>query len=274
MTSSSIVQRPVPAARGLFRALAQAQTNGIINAIGAIYARLPDTSCARSGFCCSLLPPLQPAEMLAWLRAQALREVRERTAEVSRLVEHFLLNAAVRRPCPWALPRSCAQYQGRFFACRAYGLWSAATYNARRQAALSAQAQVARAWAGLGVELPEEVLAPGPGYCDRVREVRQTPHGDNRPMGGQGLDQELERAETELAGLSQGLPGEAELLACGGDLSYLLARLALGEEQCLAAKVEVTRALLDGRAGEAAETLNQCLNKACNWSSSWPEISS
>lgn len=267
MISQPHPQGPSSPIHGLFQAVRQAETKGFVDSIGKIYGALPNTTCARSGFCCSLLPPLQPIEILAWLGRQAGRDARERAAEVARLVEHFLLNAALRRPCPWALPRSCAAYEERFFACRSYGLWSPEAYAARREAALAAQTQVTRAWAGLGVELPEEVLSPGPDYCG---QVRQMPNGDNRPIS----DQDLAAAEAELAGLSRGLPYEAELLACGGDLAYLLARLALGEGQCLAAKVEVTRALLEGRAEEAADTLNQCLNKAANWSLSWSDCQS
>lgn len=267
MTFSTVAQRSSSPREGLCLALRQAAPIDIFDEIIKIYAELPDTSCARRGFCCSLLPPLQPSEMRRWLHLQAGRPGAERAAEFARLVEHFLLNAALRRPCPWALPRACAQYEGRFFACRAYGLWSAEAYATRREAALAAQAQVARAWAGLGVELPEEVLAPGPECCGEVRQITK---GAKRPI----TDQDLERAETALAGLGRGLPGEAELLACGGDLSYLLARLALGEAQCLAAKVEVTKALLEGRAEAAAATLDQCLNQAANLAISWPEISS
>jgi hypothetical protein len=267
MTCPTISSRPASPAGALFQAIATANNQGIFDKIRASYARLPDTACARRGFCCALLPPLQPVEMLAWLHGQAGREARARAAEVARLVEHFLLNAAVRRPCPWALPRSCAMYGQRFFACRAYGLWSAEAYAVRREAALAAQTQVAQAWSRLGVELTEEVLSPGPEYCGQVGQI---PNGDNHPMG----DKDLERIEAELTALSQNLPGEAELLACGGDLAYLLARLALGEGQCLAAKVEVTKALLDGRVEAAASALNQHLNKAANWSSSWPKISS
>jgi hypothetical protein len=268
MTIHSDPQGQTTPLSGLFQAAQQAASQGLADSLSAIYGVLPDTSCARRGFCCSLLPPLHPAEMLAWLHRQAGLDSQARAAQVARLVEHFLLNAAVRRPCPWALPRSCAVYEQRFFACRSYGLWSPKAYDARREAALAAQTQVAQAWSRLGVELPAEVLAPGPGYCGQVRQIA---HGENRPITGQSLGQSLERAEANLAGLTRGLPDKAGLLACGGDLSYLLARLALGEGPCLAAKVEVTRALLEGRAEEAADTLNQCLNKATNWSLSWPD---
>ncbi len=247
---------------GLQSALAQAPKIGLSNKLNNIYQALPNTGCLRQGHCCALLPPLLPAEMLAWLVRLADRPGPERGGEAARLVEHFLLNAALRRPCPWALPRACAVYDRRFLACRSYGLWSAGAYEARRQAALAAQERAAAAWRELGVELPPEVLAPGPEYCD---QVRLDPNGENRPIA----DADLELAEERLAGLVRGMPGLEPLLASAGDLSYLVARLTLGERQCLEAKMEVTRSLLKHQGERAADALIQNMNIAYNIISSW-----
>lgn len=179
---------------------------GLATALAALYQRLPPTTCARQGRCCGLLPPLAPVEMLAWLAELVSRPSGERAEQVAALVEHFLCNTAQRRPCPWARPGACAVYGQRFLACRAYGLWPAPVYQERAEAAQAAQRAVATAWANLGVHLPEEVLAPGPPYCRQV----------------------LLACEEQLATWARDLPAPLLLEACGGDLAYLLARLALG----------------------------------------------
>ncbi|MFH1034551.1 MAG: hypothetical protein V1806_08600 [Pseudomonadota bacterium] len=234
--------------------------------LARLYQRLPQTTCARQGHCCGLLPPLASLEMLAWLARLPSLPPEERSVQAVALVEHFLLNAAQRRACPWSRPGICAIYGQRFLACRAYGLWSPEVYAGRRQAALTAQQAVIAAWAGLGVRLPAEVLAPAYEYC---RQVRVSLLGEKRP----NLDGLLADCEDELLGLAQGLPGTADLASCGGDLAYLLARLALGEQACLAAKVQITKALLAGQPQAAAELLQKHLATARAWAISWEESS-
>jgi hypothetical protein len=107
------------------------------------------------------------------------------------------------------------------------------------------------------VELTEEVISPKPGYCAQAKQIVR---GDNRPF----CDQKIETAEARLAGLSRGLHHEAELLACGGRSSLPASPPDLGEAQCLAAKVKVTRNLLVSRAKQAVYTLKHCLNKTIN----------
>lgn len=228
-----------------------------------IYQRLPATTCQRQGHCCSLLPPLQPSEIIAWLCRFAQVADPERTAAAADLVCHFLLNAVQRRPCPWARPGVCADYAHRFLACRAYGLWSRSTYQERRQAAAAGQAAVVAAWAGLGVRLPDEVLAPGPEYC---RHVQLCNDGEKRPS----LDALLCELEEAMSPAALELGVEADLAARGGDLAHLVAGLALGERECLEAKVAVTRAWVAGRRAEALGMVDACLAQARAWALAAP----
>lgn len=229
--------------RDLLRALGTAGRTGLFQRLAGIYQGLPATTCERRGDCCGLLPPLQPIEMLAWL-ARRPGEDQAWADDAAALVEHFLLNAHQRRPCPWARPGTCADYESRFLACRAHGLWSETVYDQRRRAALDRQAAVAAAWAGLGVRLPDEVLAQKSHYC---RQVRLCNAGVKYPS----LDEALLAAESALEQMAQSLSWRGELAACGGDLSYLAARLALGDRECLALKVQATKAGLASRAGLA-----------------------
>ncbi|MFZ5586398.1 MAG: hypothetical protein ACOZHQ_10750 [Thermodesulfobacteriota bacterium] len=250
----------------MVQSLGRAVRVGAFARLAALYQALPATNCVRQGHCCGLLPPAQPIEMLAWLaRAPAGGPVWPDQAAA--LAEHFLANAHQRRPCPWSRPGACADYDRRFLACRAYGLWSEEAYAPRRRAALAQQQAVAAAWAGLGVRLPVAVLSQGLHYCHQVRLCNP---GENRP----NLDAALLAVEAELEQMAQALPYQAELSACGGDLSYLVARLALGERECLALKVRATKAGLAGRQDELAGILTLARERALAWAAArpdWPE---
>jgi hypothetical protein len=74
--------------------------------------------------------------------------------------------------------------------------------------------------------------------------------------------------EERLAALSPDLPW---LGACGGDLSYALARLVLGDQACLRAKMEITRTTLGGHADLATQLLDQALQAARHWAAPPPE---
>lgn len=220
-----------------------------------IYAALPETNCARRGACCGLLPPMQPVEMLAWLCEQDQMDKETSGARAVDLARHFLLNAVRRLPCPWALEKSCARYEGRFFGCRVYGLWTREAYGPRRRQSIEAAWTVRRAWQSMGISLPTKVCAPPPPYCDQVE-----------PVSGPLVDDEkLDELESDLAGLGHEEPWHGYLSQCGGDLSYLVAALALGWQECLQAKVEVTRALLAGEEKSAENILAQADQKARLW---------
>jgi hypothetical protein len=61
MTTPAYSQRPLSPAQGLLQVDAKAEARGTLDIISISYEVLPDTSCARRGFCCSLLPrPCSP----------------------------------------------------------------------------------------------------------------------------------------------------------------------------------------------------------------------
>jgi hypothetical protein len=243
---------------GLRHGLQEAAARGVFTLLAQLYQELPSTTCDRQGACCGLLPPVHTVEMAAWLHRFLSLPYRERTSQARKLIEHFLCNAAQRRPCPWARPGACAIYAQRFWGCRAYGLWSPQTHAARAAQAAAGQEAVARAWAGLEVSLPEEVLAPPPPYCGQVKPLD----------GGAPDDAALEELERRVQALGQDMPGLERLHDFGGDLSYAVAALALGQPQALGLKVAMTKALLAGLEDEAAELLAQAGTAARRWSQS------
>ena len=240
--------------------LQEASSRGLFVILEQLYQELPDTTCARRGACCGLLPPVFTVELAGWLHRLPEIPYKERAAQARRLVEHFLCNAAQRRPCPWARPDACAIYPQRFLGCRAYGLWSSEAYAVRAAQALQGQQAVAQAWQGLGVTLPPEVLAPAPPYCRQVR-----------PVGGHAVDDAaIETLEKRALELSRDLPPSLERLHdFGGDISFAVAALALGQPQALSLKVALTKALLTGDQAEAQELLAKAGTAARRWAQSF-----
>ena len=240
--------------------LQEASFRGLFVILEQLYQELPETTCSRRGACCTLLPPVSTVELAAWLHRLPDIPYKERAAQARRLLEHFLVNAARRRPCPWALPDSCAIYPNRFMGCRTYGLWSTSAYEKRAAQAAQGQQAVAQAWQGLGVQLPPEVLAPAPPYCLQVRPV-------NGPAPN---DAAIEALEERALGLSRDLPAGLERLHdFGGDISFAVACLALGQPQALSLKVAVTKALLAGNQAEAHELLAKAGTAAKRWAQSY-----
>ena len=179
-----------------------ASSRGLFVILEQLYQELPDTVCARRGACCTLLPPVSTVELAAWLHRLPNIPYKERASQARRLVEHFLVNAAQRRSCPWALPGACAVYHNRFMGCRAYGLWSPSAYEKRAAQAVQGQQAVAQAWQGLGVALPPEVLAPAPPYCLQVKPV----------SGPAPDDAAIEALEERAIELSRDLPNGLDRL--------------------------------------------------------------
>ena len=223
--------------------------------LNSIYAQLPATTCSRRGLCCLLLPPVAPAEAVVWLGRVWAGQVYRRKAVVMGLVGRFLCNAWMPTRCLWARAGRCAIYPHRFFSCRAYGLWSETAYEARRALALERQQQVLQAWEGLGVRLPERVVQERiGGYCRRVRPV------------GEGIsDRRLEELEGEVWGLGEGEWWWVRAGGWGGDLGQGVAFEALGHTRALELKVEITRALVEGRGARARRLLSQALEVAGDW---------
>lgn len=240
----------------LGHAVEQAFAADLAPRLASVYQELPATTCQRRGDCCGLLPPAAPAELLFFFDRLMDMAAGQRLAQVVTLVHHFLRNAAERRACPWARPDSCADYDHRFFACRAYGLWSPEGYELRRQGAQEAQERVVQAWAQMGITLDPAVLSAGPAYCRSTKYLA---------IGPAINDQVLGDMEERLHGLTQGIDDNGELAACGGDISHLMARLALGPQQCLAMKVAYTRAHLAGDHHQVGQVLKQARNMARDW---------
>ena len=88
-------------------------------------------------------------------------------------------------------------------------------------------------------------------------------------MGPAPDDAALEELEQRIEELGSDLPGGLERLRdFGGDLAYMVAALALGQQQALGLKVAETKALLGGEEAEAHELLAKAGTAATRWAQS------
>ena len=97
--------------------------------LGEIYNEIPDTSCLRRGYCCSLMPEMTFVEALSAFRSLIQFETDMRNQIFKRIVSYFFLNALEIPLCPFLRDNSCLIYSERFLGCRAYGLWSPNYYE-------------------------------------------------------------------------------------------------------------------------------------------------
>ena len=134
-----------------------------------LYIRLPATECRRQTSCCMMLPEMTLIEALVALEHLKKMAPSRQVQILKKLVKYFFLNPVEITACPFLEAQACLIYTDRFFVCRAYGLWSRATYDE-----LSTQTQMSKQhlhnqWANLGVTLPESVTGFQVPYCPYVK---------------------------------------------------------------------------------------------------------
>jgi Fe-S-cluster containining protein len=204
-----------------------------------IYSQLPDTSCRRRTFCCSLLPEMTLLEAL-----EALDQLRRfppalRRELAQKIVRYFFINPVEISGCPFLEDRDCLIYPSRFFGCRAYGLWSKGHYQQSAHQARLIKKNVVQLWRNLGVPLPEKVTGHQLAYCAAVETIGQ------RKMS----DEALLRAADRVEGWSQELNPWHLHFQEGyfRDLSFLTAGLFVGLSQAVQLKYTLVRDLVQSR---------------------------
>jgi hypothetical protein len=110
-----------------------------------LYTRLPATVCRRQAACCMMLPEMTLIEALVVLDRIKKMATSRQVQIFQKLVQYFFLNAVEISTCPLLEGQTCLFYADRFFGCRAYGLWSRATYEE-----LSTQTQIANIFKNSG----------------------------------------------------------------------------------------------------------------------------
>jgi Fe-S-cluster containining protein len=229
----------------------QGAAAGLFSDLEALADRLPATECSRRTECCALLPQMTLLEAARIWDALDRQPAVDAGRIASRLAAYFLINAARIPGCPFLDDSTCSIYGLRPFGCRAYGLYSAKAYRRRTRDSARNAAAVAKAWAGLGIQLPAEVTEHQPSYCRRVR-VQD---------GSTVNDDTLAEIEAAIVEKNRSLGEAAQVFdqTYGSDLSHLVAAEAFGGREALRHKVLVVREHLTGG---ASPTLGHLADRA------------
>ena len=185
-----------------------------------LYATIPVTNCRRRTACCMMLPEMTLIEALV-----ALGQIKKMAATgqaqiLQKLVKYFFLNPVEISACPFLQGLECLIYPDRFFGCRAYGLWSRATYDKLSTQTQTAKQQLQQKWAKLGVMLPETVTGFKVPYCSDVEIVD----------GSEINDQQLDVIAENIDALSRQFGRQDETFRHNYflDLSFLVASFTHG----------------------------------------------
>lgn len=210
---------------------------------------LPPTRCQRKTDCCSLLPQMSLVEASLIQEFMNTLPDDKQFALIKKLVEYFFLNATRIMGCPFLGDHACGIYEFRPFGCRAYGMWSESAYNKMSGMAVEAQNRVRQAWAGMGIDLPEEVTGYRPAYC---RDVEF----ENGPGPGDDLLNDIEKKIHEENARLQ--PWSVEFgHKYGADLSFLYSASLLGYNSALRNKVNIVEDLLDRGESRTLNTIRK-----------------
>lgn len=217
------------------------------DALQAAYERLPDTrcNCGTPGVCCRFMPEMTLLEALQWIDAAARMPAGKREALLRRFVSFYLATPLRQEGCPFLKEGGCSIYPRRPFACRAYGLWSAAAGQARTRQHRGGKKKLIRSWRRLGIRVPEDAVPLEPDYCTQVESVRQPPPSDRYLM------EVLERVyalDTPLARWRDRFEQQVH-----SDFSYLVAALSMGARKAVLAKMAVIQELAEKGTGRRLE---------------------
>lgn len=201
--------------------------------LSAIYDRLPPTRCRRDTFCCSLLPEMTLIEMLSALRQFRDMPPADQKAVFRKIVRYFFTNPVEVSSCPFLEKKECRIYPGRFFGCRAYGLWSPEYYRKIADQNRSAKRFLQKQWQAMGIVLPQSVLDYQVPYCRNVTALD----------GSEVNDKDLLKISEEILRMSAAFPPWHEVFeqTYFSDLGFLITSLAFGIHEAIQMKLATVR---------------------------------
>ena len=201
-----------------------------------IYSQMPDTTCRRRAFCCSLLPEMTLIEALEALDQLSTFLPARRKEVTQKLIGYFFSNPVEITSCPFLEDGNCLIYPSRFFGCRAYGLWTKEHYQQMARHDRLMKRQVIQLWNNLGVVLPEKVTGHQANYCSAVETL-----GPKKIS-----DKDLLQTAARIEGCSQKLNPWHLHFQEGyfQDLSFLTAGLYLDLSEVVRLKFTLVRDLL------------------------------
>ena len=203
-----------------------------------LYTRLPATECRRQTTCCMMLPEMTLIEALVALERLIKMAASRQVQILEKLVKYFFLNPVEMTACPFLEDKACLIYADRFFGCRAYGLWSRATYDELITQTQFAKQHLHNQWANLGITLPEAVTGFQVPYCPYV-EITD---------GAEVSDRQLDEIAENIDLISKQLGREDNLFRQHYflDLSFLIASWIYGYSKAVQLKFSSVKNFLSG----------------------------
>lgn len=204
-----------------------------------LYLRLPSTrcECENPGICCRFMPEMTLLEALQWIDVLADLPEDHRFALTRRFVEFYLVTPLQQPGCPFLEAGGCSVYLHRPFACRAYGLWSAAAGKAKTQQHRAGKKALVRNWRDLGIQVPAGGVALEMDYCSRVHCDTEYPPSDK----------EIMNVLSEVYALDGPLGHWRDLFEkhYHSDFSYLLMATLFGARKSILAKIAVIKEIAE-----------------------------
>lgn len=223
--------------------LERASSEGVFEALEAVYSRVPPSTCRRQAFCCWESPRIYFVEFLNLYRALMERPRQEQAAIQERCVRYAFLDLCdPNASCPLLEGNDCLLYGSRGLRCRLWGHESQKRYDEQIAAAKKHMAWFSRLMDHCGLNIPVEILAYQPPYC-------QVTVLDSAPL----TDEEVSLSEERLQSLERRFLGSADPDERYVDLARHLYTTLFGLQGYGALRVRVMREYLECSTEKALE---------------------
>jgi hypothetical protein len=185
------------------------------------------------------MPEMTLLEALQWFDTLEGMPAARRNSILRRFVRFYLVTPLRQPGCPFLEEGGCSVYSRRPFACRAYGLWSAAAGRARTRQHRDGKKALIRGWRDLGILVPDDAVAFEMDYCTRVRSEADPPPTDRAIMA----------VLAEVYGLDESIDTWRDRFEryYHSDFSYLVTATLLGTRKSVLAKIAVIKELAETR---------------------------
>ena len=176
-------------------------------------------------------------EALQWIDVLAGLPEDHRVALTRRFVAFYLVTPLQQPGCPFLEAGGCSVYHHRPFACRAYGLWSAAAGKAKTRQHRDGKKALIRNWRDLGIQVPAGAVAFEMDYCTRVHSDADHPPSDKAIMN----------VLSEVYALDEPLGHWRDLFEkhYHSDFSYFLMAALFGARKSVLAKIAVIKEIAE-----------------------------
>lgn len=183
-----------------------------------------------------MLPEMTLLEMLTAVKHLRDMALADRKTVVQKIIRYFFTNPAEISICPFLSKKECRIYKGRFFGCRAYGLWSPEYYREIADQSRRGKKILQKQWKMMGIDLPEQVVDYQVPYCRDV-DLQDDVNID---------DQALIKSSEQIHRLSLQFQPWHQIFeqTYFSDLSFLVSSLVFGINRTVQIKLALVRDML------------------------------